>query len=69
MSTVYRSLVIGVFGEVSNGRLTISAARGRVRPEVKSTFDSLTPIWYRSVVDFFGYISPFKSYLTFSICM
>jgi hypothetical protein len=44
---------------------TISAARGRVRPEVTSPFDSLTPIWYRSALDFFVYLPPIKSYSTF----
>jgi hypothetical protein len=29
-----------------SGRKTISAARRRVRPEVKSPFDFLTPIWH-----------------------
>jgi hypothetical protein len=29
-----------------NDGKTISAARGRVRPEVKSLFDSFNPIWY-----------------------
>jgi hypothetical protein len=42
---------------------------GRVTPEVKSPFDSLIPIWLRSVVKFFGYLLPIKSYSTFSICM
>jgi hypothetical protein len=68
-STVYHSLVIGVFRKVNNGRLTISTARGRVRPSEKSPFNSLTPIWYRSVLKFFGYLLPVKSYSTFSICM
>jgi hypothetical protein len=52
-----------------NGRKTISAARGRVRPEVKSPFDCLTPICYRSVLEFFDYLLPVQSYSTFSICM
>jgi hypothetical protein len=41
----------------------------RVRPEENSPFDSLTAIWYRSVLEFFGYLLPVKSYSTFSICM
>jgi hypothetical protein len=45
-STVYRSLVIGVFGEVNNGRLAISAARGRRKPKVESPFDSSTTVSY-----------------------
>jgi hypothetical protein len=46
LSTVYRSQAIGVFLEVNNGRLSISAARGRRRPEVKSPFDSSTKVSY-----------------------
>jgi hypothetical protein len=45
-STVYRSLVEGVFCEVDNGRLTISAARGRRKPKVTSPFDSSTAVSY-----------------------
>jgi hypothetical protein len=37
---------MGVFWEVNNGRLSISAARGRRKPEVKSPFDSSTTISY-----------------------
>jgi hypothetical protein len=36
--------VISAFLLAENGRKTISAARGRVRPKVKSPYDSLTPI-------------------------
>jgi hypothetical protein len=43
-SILYRFDVIRAFVIVENGRKTISAARGRVRPEVKLPFDSLTPI-------------------------
>jgi hypothetical protein len=68
-STVYRSPVIGIFGEVNKGRLTISAAGERVKPEVKSLFDSSIPIWYRSVFEFSGYLLPVKNYSTFSICI
>jgi hypothetical protein len=42
---------------------------GRARPEVKSPFDCLTPIWCRSVLEFFDYLLPVQSYSTFSICM
>jgi hypothetical protein len=35
-SPVYRSLVDGVFSEVTNGRLSISAARVHRKPGVKS---------------------------------
>jgi hypothetical protein len=52
-----------------NGRKTISVASKRETPEVKSRFDSFTPIWYTSALDFFGYLLPAKSYSTFSICM
>jgi hypothetical protein len=38
---------------------------GRARPEVKSPFDSLTPIWFRSALEFFNYLLPVQSYLTF----
>jgi hypothetical protein len=42
---------------------------GCVKPDVTSPFDSLNLIWHRSVVEFFDYLPPFKSYSTFSICM
>jgi hypothetical protein len=51
-SILYRFDVISAFVIAENGRKTISAAKGRARPEVKSPFDSLTPIWYRSVLEF-----------------
>jgi hypothetical protein len=57
---LYRFDVISAFLIAENGGKTISAARGRVRPEVKSPFDSLTPIWYRSALEFFGYLLPSK---------
>jgi hypothetical protein len=51
------------------GGKTISTARGSARPEVTSPIDSLTPIWYRKALEFCVYLSPIKSYSTFSICM
>jgi hypothetical protein len=42
---------------------------GRVRPQVKSQFDSLALIWYRLAFKFLDYLLPVKSYSTFSICM
>jgi hypothetical protein len=39
---LYRFDVISAFLDAKNGGKTISAARGHVRPEVKSPFDSLT---------------------------
>jgi hypothetical protein len=68
-SILYRFDVISSFVIAGNGRKTISAARGRSKPEVKSPFDSLTPIWYRSVLEFFDYLLPVQCYSTFSICM
>jgi hypothetical protein len=68
-SILYRFDVISAFVIAENGRKTISAARGRVRPEVKSPFDCSTPIWCRSVLEFFDYLLPAQSYSTFSICM
>jgi hypothetical protein len=49
-------------------------AERRFRPiggvlEVTSPIDSLTLIWYRSDLEFCVYLSPIKSYSTFSICM
>jgi hypothetical protein len=41
-SILYRFDVIGAFVIAENDRKTISAARGRARPEVKSPFDCLT---------------------------
>jgi hypothetical protein len=52
-SILYRFDVISAFVIAENGRKTISAARGRATP-----FDSLTPIWYRSVLEFFDYLLP-----------
>jgi hypothetical protein len=68
-SILYRFDVISAFVIAENSRNTISAARGRVRPEVKSPFDSLTRIRYTSALEFFDYLLPVKSYSTFSICM
>jgi hypothetical protein len=64
-SILYCYDVIRAFVIAEKGRKTISAARGRARPEVKSPFDSLTPIWYRSVLEFFDYLLPVQSYSTF----
>jgi hypothetical protein len=69
LSILYLFDVISAFLIVGNGGETILAARERVRPEVKSPSASLTPILYRSVLEFFGYLLPVKSYATFSICM
>jgi hypothetical protein len=51
-SILYRFDAISAFLSAENGRKTISAARGRSRPELSLPFDSLTPIWYRSVLEF-----------------
>jgi hypothetical protein len=64
-SILYRFDVISAFVIAENDRKTISAARGRARPEVKSPFDCLTPIWYRSVLEFFDYLLPVQSYSIF----
>jgi hypothetical protein len=66
-SILYRFDVISTYVIAENGRKTISAARGRVRPEVKSPFDCLTPILYRSVLEFFDYLLPVQSYATFRL--
>jgi hypothetical protein len=44
-SIVYRSQNICVFCELSYGRLSISAARGSRKPEVKSPFDGSTTVF------------------------
>jgi hypothetical protein len=44
-SILHRFDVISTFIIAENGGKTISAARRRVIPEVKSPFDSSTPIW------------------------
>jgi hypothetical protein len=36
---------------------------------VTSPIDSLTPIWYKLVLNFCVYLLPIKSYSTFSICI
>jgi hypothetical protein len=64
-SILYRFDVISAFVIAESGRKTISAARGLARPEVKSPFDCLTPIGYRSVLEFFDYLLPVLSYSTF----
>jgi hypothetical protein len=46
-SILNRFDVISAFLVAENGGKMISAASWRVRPEVKSLFDSLTPIWYK----------------------
>jgi hypothetical protein len=45
-SSVYRSFAIGIISEVNNDCLSISAASGRRKPEVKSPFDSSTTVSY-----------------------
>jgi hypothetical protein len=42
-----------------------SAARGHVRPAVKSPFDFTIPIQYKSAAEFFGYLLPINSYSIF----
>jgi hypothetical protein len=64
-SILYRFDVISAFVIAENARKTISAARRRARPEVKSPFDCLTSIWYRPVLEFFDYLLPVESYSTF----
>jgi hypothetical protein len=49
---LYRFEVISDFVIAENGGKTISVAKGRARPKVTSSIGSLTPIWYRSVVEF-----------------
>jgi hypothetical protein len=66
---LYRFDVVSTFVIAENGRMTISAARGRVRLEVKSPFDSLTPISYTSALKFSDYLLLVKSCSTFLICM
>jgi hypothetical protein len=53
-SIFYRFDVISAYVIAENGRKTILAARGRARPEVKSPFNSLTLIWYRSLWNFWA---------------
>jgi hypothetical protein len=56
-SLLYRLDIISAFLIAENGGKAISTVRGHVRPEVKSPFDSLTPFWYRSVLEFSSYLS------------
>jgi hypothetical protein len=65
----YRFDVIGTFPIAKNGGETISVATGVANPKVRSTFNSLIPLWHRSATEFFVCVLPFKCYLTFSICM
>jgi hypothetical protein len=47
----------------------ISAAKERVRSEKTSPFNFFTSIWYRSVLECFIYLSPFKSNSAFLMYM
>jgi hypothetical protein len=68
-SIFYRFDILSAFLIAEKDGKMISAAKRHVRPEVTSPFDSLTPIWYRSVLEFFVHLSPFSSYSTFWIGM
>jgi hypothetical protein len=48
---------------VNNGGLPILAARGRLKPEVMSTFDTSTTVSRRSILKH----APFESYTRFSV--
>jgi hypothetical protein len=68
VSIVYRSQVMCDFlQDLNMGDLSISAARGHAGPKLTSPFDFLTPIYCGRLFEFFVYLSPFKSYSTFSI--
>jgi hypothetical protein len=68
-SFLYRFDVISAFVTAESGRKTISATRERVRPEVKSPFDSLIPDLAYVGFEIFRLFLPVKSYSTFLICM
>jgi hypothetical protein len=68
-SIFYHLGVIRAFLVAENDGKTFSAANGRVRPEVKSPFDFLIPIWYKSALKIFGNLLLFKSYSSFATCM
>jgi hypothetical protein len=50
VSIVYHAEVICVFSMVINGGLLISAAKGRIKPEVTSPFDSSKTVSYNSSI-------------------
>jgi hypothetical protein len=50
-SIVYRSQVICVSRVVNNGGLSISAARGRLRPELRSPVNRAITVFYSCFVD------------------
>jgi hypothetical protein len=51
-STVYRSQDICDFSPINNGRLSISAARGRLEAEVTLPFDSSIMVSYHLIRDY-----------------
>jgi hypothetical protein len=59
------ALIIIAFLIAETSRKTILAARGACNTGSDVTIRFLDPIWYRLAAQFFGYLSPFKSYLTF----
>jgi hypothetical protein len=62
-SILYRFDVISAFVIAENGRKTISASRGRVRPEVKSPFDYLLPVKsYSTFFDLHVKRTPFENF-------
>jgi hypothetical protein len=44
VAIVYRPQVIRVFSKVSDGDLSISAVKGRIKPEITSPIDSATTV-------------------------
>jgi hypothetical protein len=64
-SILNRFDVITAFRHAETGEMTISAARGRARPDVMSQFDLLHPIWYCWPLEFFVYQSPFEKLFDF----
>ena len=48
-----------------NGGMSISAAKWHPAPELISSFDSLTLSFVGTVLEFYVYLPPFKSYSVF----
>jgi hypothetical protein len=60
-SILYPFDIITAFLIAENDGKTILAARGRIRSEVTSPFDSLASTWYKSCLEFSGCLLPVKS--------
>jgi hypothetical protein len=59
------STLLSLFSMPKMAEKRFRSLGGVLHGEVMPPSDSLTPIWYRSSLEFFGNLSPFKHYATF----